>query len=94
MELERALTKLRYDDTVNGYALLTNTGHPFLSFSLPDEILPIIQGTLRIHTASLNLMNVMTDAGTVVLARVDSNWILAVLFLTDETRLRILLNRL
>jgi len=85
MELERALTKLRYDDTVNGYALLTNTGHPFLSFSLPDEILPIIQGTLRIHAASLNLMNVMTDAGTVVLARVDSNWILAALFLTTET---------
>ncbi|MHA1637079.1 MAG: hypothetical protein ACTSUB_03595 [Candidatus Thorarchaeota archaeon] len=85
MELERALTKLRYDESVNGYALLTNTGYPFLSFSLPEETLPVIQGTLRIHAAALNLMNIMTNAGTVVLARVDSNWILAVLFISDET---------
>ena len=56
MELERALTKLRYDESVSGYAMLTNDGHPFLSFSLPDETLPIIQGTLRINIASLTLM--------------------------------------
>ncbi|MFX0107743.1 MAG: hypothetical protein ACFE7R_05650 [Candidatus Hodarchaeota archaeon] len=84
MELERVLTKLKFDDTVSGYALLTNDGHPFLSFSLPDEVLPQIQGALRIHAASLKLMNVLTGEGTVILARADINWVLAVLFLPDQ----------
>jgi len=74
------LTKLKFDDTVLGYALITNDGHPFLSFSLPDEILPRIKGTLKIHANDLKLMNVMTGQGSVVLARVDPKWVLAVLF--------------
>ncbi|MDF1539484.1 MAG: hypothetical protein P1Q69_11345, partial [Candidatus Thorarchaeota archaeon] len=78
MELERVLTKLRYDDSVSGYALFTNDGDPFLSFSLPEETLPTIQGTMRIHAESLKMMNVMTRAGSVVLARVDANWVLGV----------------
>ncbi len=79
------LTKLRYDESVSGYALITNGGQPFLSFSLPDEALPPIQGTLRIHESSLRLMNIMTDAGTVILARVDPEWILGVLFEATES---------
>ena len=78
------LTKLRYDESVNGYALITNDGQPFLSFSLPDEALPPIQGTLRIHESSLRLMNIITNAGTVILARVDPEWILGVLFEPTE----------
>lgn len=85
MELERVLTKLRYDESVSGYALITNDGQPFLSFSLPDEALPPIQGALRIHESSLRLMNIMTDAGTVILARVDPEWILGVLFEPTES---------
>ncbi len=85
MELERVLTKLRYDESVSGYALITNDGQPFLSFSLPDEALPSIQGALRIHESSLRLMNIMTDAGTVILARVDPEWILGVLFEPTES---------
>ncbi|MHA2425984.1 MAG: hypothetical protein ACXAEF_14430 [Candidatus Thorarchaeota archaeon] len=84
MELERVLTKLRFDDSVSGYALFTNDGSPFLSFSLPDETLPTIQGTMRIHSESLKFMNILTGAGIVVLARVDSNWVLGVLFHADE----------
>ena len=83
LELERVLTKLKFDDTVSGYALITNDGQPFLSFSLPDEVLPQIQGAMRIHSDSLRMMNVMTGEGTVVLSRVDGNWVLAVLFLPD-----------
>lgn len=79
------LTKLRYDESVSGYALFTNDGSPFLSFSLPDEIFPLIQGTMRIHSDSLKMMNVMTGEGIVVLARVDSNWVLGVLFLVTES---------
>ena len=79
------LTKLRYDESVNGYALITNDGQPFLTFSLPDEALPPIQGTLRIHESSLRLMNIITDAGTVILARVDPEWILGVLFEPTES---------
>jgi len=85
LELERVLTKLRYDETVSGYGLITNDGQPFLSFSLPDEALPPIQGALRIHESSLRLMNIMTDAGTVILARVDPEWILGVLFEPTES---------
>ncbi len=85
MELERVLTKLRYDESVRGYALFTNDGEPFLSFSLPEETLPVIRGTMKIHSKSLKLMNVMTGEGTVVLARVDSNWVLGVLFIAEES---------
>ncbi|MFW9921562.1 MAG: hypothetical protein ACFFED_18320 [Candidatus Thorarchaeota archaeon] len=85
MELERVLTKLRYDESVRGYALFTNDGAPFLSFSLPDEIIPVIRGTMRIHSSSMKLMNVMTGEGIVILARVDKNWVLGVLFLSDES---------
>ncbi|MCK4484866.1 MAG: hypothetical protein KAU89_08570 [Candidatus Thorarchaeota archaeon] len=85
MELERVLTKLRYDVSVSGYALITNDGQPFLSFSLPDEALPPIQGALQIHKSSLRLMNIITDAGTVIMARVDPEWILGVLFEPTES---------
>lgn len=85
MELERVLTKLRFDDSVSGYAFVTNDGTPFLSFSLPDETLPIIKGTLSIHSSSLKLMNTMSSSGTIILARVDANWVLVVLFTVDET---------
>jgi len=83
MELERVLTKLKFDESVSGYALITNDGQPFLSFSLPDEILPQVQGALRIHGGQFNLINVMTDKGIAILARVDANWVLAVLFSPD-----------
>jgi hypothetical protein len=83
LELERVLTKLKFDESVNGYALITSDGHPFLSFSLPDEILPQIKGTLRIHGSDLKLVNTMTGQGIVILARVDPQWVLAVLFDPD-----------
>jgi hypothetical protein len=83
LELERVLTKLKFDESVSGYALITNDGQPFLSFSLPDEILPQVQGALRIHGGQFNLINVMTDKGIAILARADANWVLAVLFSPD-----------
>ena len=92
MELERVLTKLKFDDSVNGYALITNDGQPFLSFSLPDEVLPQIKGTLRIHGSDMKLVNIMTGEGIVVLARVDAKWVLAVLF-SSELQLGTALSR-
>ena len=83
MQLERVLTKLKFDESVNGYALITSDGHPFLSFSLPDEVLPQIKGTLRIHGSDLKLVNIMTNQGIVILARVNPKWVLAVLFEPD-----------
>jgi len=80
LALERILGKLKYDSSVTGFALLTNNGQPFLSFSLPEELLPQIHGALKIHASSLKLVNVMTKRGTLILARVDPNWILAVDF--------------
>ncbi|TXT57671.1 MAG: hypothetical protein BAJATHORv1_10374 [Candidatus Thorarchaeota archaeon] len=85
MDLERVLTKLRYDESVSGYSLITTTGAPFLTFSIPDEVIPQIRGTLEVHSKSLRLMNIMTGQGTVVLARVDKNWVLAVLFNPDQS---------
>ena len=83
MQLERVLTKLKFDEAVSGYALITSDGHPFLSFSLPDDVLPQIKGTLRIHRSDLKLVNIMTNKGTVILARVNPKWVLAVLFESD-----------
>jgi hypothetical protein len=85
LELERVLTKLKFDESVIGYALITNDGQPFLSFSLPDEVVPQIKGTLRIHAANLTLVNIMTGQGSVILARVDPQWVLAVLFSQELT---------
>jgi hypothetical protein len=83
LELERVLTKLKFDESVTGYALITNDGQPFLSFSLPDEVLPQVKGTLKIYASGLKLVNVMTSQGSVVLSRVDPQWVLAVLFSPD-----------
>ena len=83
LQLERVLTKLKFDESVSGYALITADGHPFLSFSLPDAVLPQIKGTLRIHGSDLRLVNIMTDKGIVILARVNPLWVLAVLFEPD-----------
>jgi len=86
LKLERVLTKLKFDDSVSGYALVTNEGHPFLSFSLPDEVLPQIKGTLKIHVNDLKLMNILTGQGSVILARINPKWVLVVLF-TPELHL-------
>jgi predicted regulator of Ras-like GTPase activity (Roadblock/LC7/MglB family) len=83
LELERVLTKLKFDESVTGYALITNDGQPFLSFSLPDEVLPQVKGTLKIHASDLKLVNIMTSQGSVILSRVDPQWVLAVLFVPD-----------
>ncbi len=80
LELERALSRLKFDESVIGYALITNDGAPFLTFSIPDGVFPQLAAALRIHSSSLRMMNVMTNEGIVVLARVDPNWVLAVLF--------------
>ena len=77
------LTKLKFDESVSGYALITSDGQPFLSFSLPDEVLPQIKGTLRIHGSDMKLVNTMTSEGIVILARVNPEWVLAVLFEPD-----------
>ncbi len=71
VDLERALTKLRFDESVSGYALVTNEGQPFLSFSLPEEVLPRIRGALQIHADSLNLMNIVAGPWTLILARIN-----------------------
>ena len=71
MELERVLTKLKFDEAVSGYALITSDGHPFLSFSLPDDVLPLIKGTLKIHRDDLRLVNIITDKGTVITGGAD-----------------------
>jgi len=92
LELERVLTKLKFDDSVIGYALITNDGQPFLSFSLPDQVLPQIKGTLKIHREGMKLVNIMTGEGIVVLARVDLKWVLAVLF-SPELQLGTALSR-
>jgi hypothetical protein len=83
LQLERVLTKLKFDESVSGYALITADGHPFLSFSLPDAVIPQIKGTLKIHGSDLRLVNIMTDKGIVILARVNPLWVLAVLFEPD-----------
>lgn len=85
LELERVLTKLKFDESVTGYALITNDGQPFLSFSLPDEVVPQIKGTLKIHASNLKLVNIMTSHGSVILSRVDPQWVLAVLFTPELT---------
>jgi hypothetical protein len=82
-DLERALSKLRFDDQVIGYSLMTKAGRPFVSFSFPDELFPRVKDSIMLYKADLRLMTIDTEKGLVVLSPVDDNWILTVLYVPE-----------
>jgi hypothetical protein len=82
-DLERALSKLRFDDQVLGYSLMTKIGRPFVSFAFPDELFPRVKDSINLYKSDLRLMTIDTDRGLVVLAPVDNNWILTVLYVPE-----------
>jgi hypothetical protein len=82
-DLERALAKLRFDDQVLGYSLMTKAGRPFVSFSFPSELFPRVRDSINLYKTDLRLMTIDTDRGLVVLSPVDMNWILTVLYVPE-----------
>jgi hypothetical protein len=82
-DLERALSKLRFDDQVLGYSLMTKVGRPFVSFAFPDELFPRVQDSIKLYKKDLRLMTIDTEKGLVVLSPVDDNWILTVLYVPE-----------
>ena len=82
-DLERALSKLRFDDQVLGYSLMTKIGRPFVSFAFPDELFPRVKDSINLYKTDLRLMTIDTDRGLVVLSPVDNNWILTVLYVPE-----------
>lgn len=82
-DLERALSKLRFDDQVLGYSLMTKVGRPFVSFAFPDELFPRVKDSINLYKSELRLMTIDTDRGLVVLSPVDNNWILTVLYVPE-----------
>ncbi len=82
-DLERALSKLRFDEQVIGYSLMTKQGRPFVSFSFPDELFPRVKDSINLYKSDLRLMTIDTDQGLVVLSPVDDNWILTVLYVPE-----------
>ncbi|MHA2119027.1 MAG: helix-turn-helix domain-containing protein [Candidatus Thorarchaeota archaeon] len=82
-DLERALSKLRFDEQVLGYSLMTKAGRPFVSFSFPAELFPRVRDSINLYKTDLRLMTIDTDRGLVVLSPVDMNWILTVLYVTE-----------
>jgi hypothetical protein len=82
-DLERALSKLRFDDQVLGYSLMTKVGRPFVSFAFPDELFPRVKDSIKLYKADLRLMTIDTEKGLVVLSPVDENWILTVLYVPE-----------
>ncbi|MFW9768746.1 MAG: hypothetical protein ACFFF9_06720 [Candidatus Thorarchaeota archaeon] len=82
-DLERALSKLRFDDQVLGYSLMTKVGRPFVSFAFPDELFPRVKDSIALYKSDLRLMTIDTDRGLVVLSPVDDNWILTVLYVPE-----------
>ncbi|NHJ13260.1 MAG: hypothetical protein EAX95_06255 [Candidatus Thorarchaeota archaeon] len=82
-DLERALSKLRFDDQVLGYSLMTKTGRPFVSFSFPDDLFPRVKDSISLYKSDLRLMTIDTEKGLVVLSPVDENWILTVLYVPE-----------
>ncbi len=79
-DLERALSKLRFDEQVLGYSLMTKVGRPFVSFSFPDQLFPRVKDSIALYESDLRLMTIDTEKGLVVLSPVDINWILTVLY--------------
>jgi len=82
-DLERALSKLRFDDQVLGYSLMTKIGRPFVSFAFPDDLFPRVQDSIKLYKKDLRLMTIDTEKGLVVLSPVDDNWILTVLYVPE-----------
>jgi hypothetical protein len=82
-DLERALSKLRFDDQVLGYSLMTKIGRPFVSFAFPDELFPRVKDSIKLYKTDLRLMTIDTEKGLVVLSPVDVNWILTVLYIPE-----------
>ena len=82
-DLERALSKLRFDDQVLGYSLMTKIGRPFVSFAFPDELFPRVKDSINLYKTELRLMTIDTERGLVVLSPVDDNWILTVLYVPE-----------
>lgn len=82
-DLERALSKLRFDDQVLGYSLMTKIGRPFVSFAFPDELFPRVKDSIKLYKTDLRLMTIDTEKGLVVLSPVDENWILTVLYVPE-----------
>jgi hypothetical protein len=82
-DLERALSKLRFDEQVLGYSLMTKAGRPFVSFSFPNELFPRVRDSINLYKTDLRLMTIDTDRGLVVLSPVDLNWILTVLYVPE-----------
>ena len=82
-DLERALSKLRFDDQVLGYSLMTKVGRPFVSFAFPDELFPRVKDSINLYKTDLRLMTIDTERGLVVLSPVDDNWILTVLYVPE-----------
>ncbi|MDF1540465.1 MAG: hypothetical protein P1Q69_16335 [Candidatus Thorarchaeota archaeon] len=82
-DLERALSKLRFDDQVLGYSLMTKMGRPFVSFAFPDELVPRVKDSIGLYKSDLRLMTIDTEKGLVVLSPVDDNWILTVLYVPE-----------
>ncbi len=82
-DLERALSKLRFDDQVLGYSLMTKVGRPFVSFAFPDDLFPRVKDSIKLYKKDLRLMTIDTDKGLVVLSPVDENWILTVLYVPE-----------
>ena len=82
-DLERALAKLRFDEQVLGYSLMTKAGRPFVSFSFPTELFPRVRDSINLYKTDLRLMTIDTDRGLVVLSPVDMNWILTVLYVPE-----------
>ncbi|MHA2082762.1 MAG: hypothetical protein ACXAEB_02370 [Candidatus Thorarchaeota archaeon] len=82
-DLERALSKLRFDEQVLGYSLMTKGGRPFVSFAFPEELFPRVKDSIGLYKADLRLMTIDTEKGLVVLSPVDNNWILTVLYVPE-----------
>ncbi len=82
-DLERALSKLRFDDQVLGYSLMTKVGRPFVSFAFPDALFPRVKDSINLYKTDLRLMTIDTEKGLVVLSPVDDNWILTVLYVPE-----------
>ena len=82
-DLERALSKLRFDEQVLGYSLMTKGGRPFVSFAFPEELFPRVKDSIGLYKSDLRLMTIDTEKGLVVLSPVDNNWILTVLYVPE-----------
>ncbi|MFX1566651.1 MAG: hypothetical protein ACFFCH_11745 [Promethearchaeota archaeon] len=78
-EVQRALDNLRFDRMVKAFCIISPENEIYQSTLDPDTQ-AMVKQTVSLYKGQISQLTVNTEAGLVVISKIGSNWLLAVLF--------------